>query len=245
MFGFSLITILISLGVFAGSLAFFETGRFLGIRSLRDDPDGEGVGTIEATLFALLGLLLAFTFSGAAARFDTRRQLVVDEANAIGTAYLRIDLLPPDAQGQMRERFKQYVDSRLEIYRKLSEESDTSSAEAHSKGLQTEIWSFAVAKSGQSSTTTAGMLLLPALNQMFDITTTRTMSRQMHPPEIIFLMLVALILVAAALVGFSTAKAKTRSWLHIILFSFVFALTFYVILDIEYPRMGLIRVDAI
>jgi uncharacterized membrane protein YagU involved in acid resistance len=88
------------------------------------------------------------------------------------------------------------------------------------------------------------MLLLPALNQMFDIATTRAMSRQMHPPMIIFIMLGFLVLSAAAIAGFGLAKAKTRSWIHLLLFAFVFAITFYVILDIEYPRLGLIRVDA-
>lgn len=70
-----------------------------------------GLGAVEAVTFGLLGLLLAFTFSGAAARLDTRRVQIVDEANALGTAWLRLDVLPPSAQPALRETFRQYTDS--------------------------------------------------------------------------------------------------------------------------------------
>jgi len=87
------------------------------------------------------------------------------------------------------------------------------------------------------------MLLLPALNQMIDITTTRAMAAEMHPPAIIFGMLFSLTLVAALLAGFAMGGGKSPSWLHMLGFAAVIAITAYVILDIEYPRRGLIRVD--
>jgi hypothetical protein len=65
-----------------------------------------------------IGLLIAFTFSGAAARFDARRHLVVEEADAISTAYLRLDVLPSDAQAQLRDKFRRYVETRRAVYRK-------------------------------------------------------------------------------------------------------------------------------
>jgi hypothetical protein len=80
---------------------------------------GGGFGTIEGSVLALLGLLIAFTFSGASARFDTRRQLIVEATNHIGTAYLRLDLLPAGAQPALRESFRRYVDARIEVNRKL------------------------------------------------------------------------------------------------------------------------------
>ena len=92
-------------------LILLEVGRRIGARRLAEDPMGAaaGVGTVEGAVFALFGLLIAFTFSGAAARFDTRRQLIIEETNAIGTAYLRLDLLPVDAQPGLREKFRRYV----------------------------------------------------------------------------------------------------------------------------------------
>src|SRR5262245_16132661 len=96
--------ILLAGSLFIGMLLLLETGRRLSLRQLAQEGAAEraGFGVIEGAVFALLGLLIAFTFSGAAARFDTRRQLVVEEANAIGTAYLRLDLLPATAQPQLR-----------------------------------------------------------------------------------------------------------------------------------------------
>jgi hypothetical protein len=89
------------------------------------------------------------------------------------------------------------------------------------------------------------MLLLPALNQMIDITTTRTMALQLHPPLIIFGMLFLVALASALLAGYAMAGGKDRKWLQVIAFALVIALTVYVILDIEFPRLGLIRVDAL
>ena len=88
------------------------------------------------------------------------------------------------------------------------------------------------------------MLLLPALNAMIDITTTRTIATQMHPPLIIFAMLGVLALVCSLLAGYAMAGGRSRSLVHSIGFAVVLTLTVYVILDIEYPRVGLIRVDA-
>ena len=89
------------------------------------------------------------------------------------------------------------------------------------------------------------MLLLPALNQMIDITTTRTATTLMHPPPIIFAMLAILALAASMLIGYSAAGSKTRNWLHIAGFAAIMTVTVYVIAEIEFPRLGLIRVDAI
>ena len=111
--------VLCALGLFLGMLILLEVGRRIGARRLAEDPEGAeaGVGTVEGAVFALLGLLIAFTFSGAASRVDTRRQLIVEETNNIGTAYLRLDLLPVEALPGLREKFRLYVDTRLEVYR--------------------------------------------------------------------------------------------------------------------------------
>lgn len=79
---------------------------------------------------------------------------------------------------------------------------------------------------------------------MFDITSTRAMATRMHPPPIIFAMLATLALAAATLVGYGMAGDRSRNWLHILGFAIVMALTIYVIIDLEYPRLGFIRIDA-
>ena len=96
--------IALSLTFFVTVLACLEIGFRFGKHADRIEHETahEGTSTIEAAVFALLGLLIAFTFGGATARLDARRQMIVQEANAIGTAYLRLDLLPPADQPDMR-----------------------------------------------------------------------------------------------------------------------------------------------
>jgi hypothetical protein len=242
-----LIAFSITFGLFLGMLFFLDIGRRIGVRRRAQDPEGAGagVGAVDGAVFALLGLLIAFTFSGAAARFDTRRALIVEEANAIGTAYLRLDLLPAGAQPALRDLFRRYVDSRLETYRKIPDYQAAKAEYDRSISLQGEIWSQAIAAGRlEGAPPAATMLLLPALNQMIDITTTRAMAVQTHPPIAIFAMLFGLALASALLAGYGMAGGKSRDWLHMLAFAMVLALTVYVIIDIEFPRLGLIRVDA-
>jgi hypothetical protein len=235
-------------GLFFGMFVFLETGRRIGAWRLSQDPEGarQGVGAVDGAVFALLGLLIAFTFSGAASRFDNRRQLIVEEANNIGTAWLRLDVLPPDAAAQLRELFRQYLDSRLATYRKLEDNIPAAEAELiHSLKLQDEIWKSAVAAGREGGIQPAEALLLSGLNAMFDIVTTRTAALRLHPPILIFAMLGGLALAAALLAGYGMAGSKSRSWIHIVCFAFVMATTVYVVVDIEYPRFGIVRVNAI
>ena len=170
---------LFAVGLFIGMLILLEIGRRIGVRRIARDPEGAqaGFGAIEGAVLALLGLLLAFTISGAGGRLDARRQLIVEETNAIGTAYLRLDMLPNAAQPALRENFRRYVDARLAVYRKLPDIAAAKEALAEANKLQGEIWRQSViASRAQDAHADAGKLLLPALNQMIDITTTRTMA---------------------------------------------------------------------
>ena len=238
---------LITLGLFVGMVALLEIGRRLGVRRIASDPEGAqaGTGAVDGAVFALLGLLIAFTFSGAATRFDERRALIVQEANDIGTAYLRLDLLPADAQPALRDLFRRYVASRLDVYRKLPDIEAARAELLRSNELQGEIWRQAVAAAGMNGAPpAANMLLLPALNQMIDITTTRTTAAAMHPPIVIFVLLGGLALIAALLAGYGMCGTKSRNWLHMVGFAASVAVAVYVVIDIEYPRLGLIRVDT-
>ena len=242
-----IVVLLFAMGLFVGMLTLLEVGRRIGARRLAEDPKGAevGVGAVDGAVFALLGLLIAFTFSGAASRFDTRRQLIIEETNDVGTAYLRLDLLPVDAQPGLREKFRQYLDARLEVYRKIPDMAAVNEEMAKANRLQVEIWRQSVAASrAPGAAAAAPLLLLPALNAMIDITTTRTMAMQIHPPVVIFALLFGLALASSLLVGYGMATSKTRNWLHMLGLAFVMAVSVYVILDIEYPRLGFIRVDS-
>jgi hypothetical protein len=238
---------LLTFGLFLGMLLCLEIGRRIGIRRLKDDSvtAAEGIGAADGAVFAVLGLLIAFTFSGATARFDSRRQLIVEETNDIGTAYLRLDLLHAAAQPALRESFRRYLDARIEAYRKFPDITAVRASLAKANELQGHIWRQAVAAiRAEGAPLAATLLLLPALNAMIDITTTRTMALQMHPPTVVFVMLFGLALAASLLAGYGMIGSKIRSRFHMLGFALVMAVAVFVILDIEYPRLGLVRVDA-
>jgi hypothetical protein len=235
-----------AMSLFLGMLLFLEVGRRLAIRERAKGSEKEppSIAAIEGAVFALFGLLLAFTFSGAVERFDKHRELIAEETNAIGTAYLRLDLLPKNAQPILRGLFGKYLDARLEVYRKLPDVEAAKAALTTSTHLQNEIWTQAVDASRLTdSQPDAAKLLLPALNTMIDITTTREMAANLHPPAIIFILLFALGLACSLLAGYGMA-ASPRSWPHILGFAAVTVVTVFVVLDIEYPRQGLFRADA-
>ena len=230
-----------------GMLLMMEIGRRAGRRRLTRDPEKglAGLGAIEGAVFGLFGLLIAFTFSGGAARFDSRRQLIAEECNDIGTAYLRVDLLPADAQPALRVLFRDYVDSRLAVYRKLPDIEAAKAELARSESLQSQIWTRAVAATREpGGHVDAARLLLPALNTMIDITTTRTMAARIHPPPVLYALLFVVGLGCALLAGCGTAEGRYRSWIHILAFTVIMGLSLLVILNLEYPRMGLIPLDA-
>jgi len=238
---FVLIAVSIALLLFVGLLGMIQLGRRLGQK--RDPKSArEGQAAAEGAVYALFGLLLAFSFSNAAERFDDRRVLIVNEANSIGTAYLRLDMLPAEAQPALRDGFRRYLDSRLLTYRKLPDVPAAREEFTRSLILQQELWRMAV-----ETVKTQGvppLILLPPLNEMFDLASTRVARTSTHPPNAIFAMLVALALVSAMLVGFRMAGDDRPSPVHTVVYAAVLSLVIYLVLDLEYPRLGFIRVDA-
>jgi len=241
------LNLFLTIALFAGMVVMLEIGRRIGVRRIAADPEGakSGTGAIDGAVFALLGLLIAFTFSGATSRFDERRNLIIEETNDVSTAYLRLDLLPASTQPALRELFREYLDARLETYQKMPDMKVAKVSFDRSIELQEDIWREAVAAAGmKEAPLAANTLLLPALNQMFDITNTRMMVMKKHPPLVIFVLLFGLALISALLAGFGMAHGKSRSWVHIIGFTLTMALAVNIIINIEYPRRGLIRLDS-
>jgi hypothetical protein len=243
---FVLVGLVLIFGLFAGTFFMVELGRRFGARRMSIDAEGAraGAGAVEGAVFGLMGLMIAFTFSGAAGRFDTRRNQLVDEANSIGTAWLRLDLVSPAAQPSLREKFRQYTDARLAAFRKVPDLSAAKAELDQANSLQSEIWREAVKACGETGTPSATMLLLPALNQMFDAATVRTMGTRVHPPLVIYLVLGVLLLAGALLAGYHMSEGKSRSWVHSLAFVGAIVLAFYVILDFEFPRVGIIRIHG-
>lgn len=241
-------------------LLLLEAGFRLGRRRAGAVAAG-GTGAMEAAVYGLLGLLLAFSFAGASGRLDQRRQLIVEEANAIGTAYLRLDLLPAADQPVQRRLFRQYLDSRLRVYALLPDGPAAEAEMEHTVALQNQIWSEAVQSSRSSEPSSVALLLLPALNQMIDCTTSRAVALRTHLPSLILFLLIAVALLSALLAGHSMgthaalaaadaslndapgAPAR-RSWLHTVVYALTITVTLYAVIDLDQPRSGLIQLQA-
>jgi hypothetical protein len=171
--------------------------------------------------------------------------MIADEANAIGTAYLRLDLLPAEAQPQLREDFRRYVRSRFSVYRAIPDAEAVRAELSKSGVIQNVIWTQAVAAVRCAGSPAIMTLVLSSVNEMINVTTTRTIALQAHPPRLIILLLGVTVLASALLVGHSLSAAGRASLIHLIVFVCVVTSAVYVILDFEYPRIGLIREDHV
>jgi hypothetical protein len=240
------VSILIVCGLTVGILLSIEVGYRFGRRRWTRVPETArmGASTLEGAIFGLMGLLIAFTFYGAGFRFDTRRTLVAEEANAIGTAYLRIDVLPENVQPAIRESFRKYVRSRLAVYEKIPDVEAVNAALDRSWALQRRIWEQAVMASREVGPAEKS-LVLQSLNAMIDITTVRTIALMTHPPLAVFVMLALAVVASSVLAGYSMSANGVRNWPYVLTFAIVAATALYVILDYEFPRVGLINVDAV
>ena len=224
-------------------VAGIEFGRRIRLRS-REEKFSSGLGVIDGAVFGLMALLLGFSFSGAVSRFDARRELIVQETNAIGTAWLRVDLLPEAAQPEIRDDFRAYLDARLAFYKDLGADRVKAGDElALSEKLQNKIWRESVVAAKQTSSAAVLTLVVGSLNEMIDITTTRFVALQTHPPMPMYVTLVLLALASSVIAGFGMGDTGKRPWLHTLVFAAALALTVYTIIDLEFPRVGIIRVD--
>jgi len=233
--------LVIAVALFVGLVVCLEAGFRLGAQRVKTLPNAhEGFGAIEGAVFGLFGLLLSLSFFGAASRLDSRRQLIVQEANAIASAYMRVDLLPNAEQPEVRRLFREYLDERVRIS-EMSNEAAALSEMHESEKLQQAIWSRAISATKEGAPGAA--LLISAVNQMIEIASAKAIAVQTHLPNFVFYFLIAAALFSGLVAGFGMARGQ-RNWLSVLAYASVVTLTMYVTVDMEYPRAGLIRIGA-
>lgn len=249
---FTLFAVAVTAAFFFGSLVLLNYGRFLGLRYLQRKGNIAGFAPTEGAVFALIGLLLAFSISGALQRWDDRRQLVVQEANAVATAYDRLALLEAAVAHDLQLKFKNYVLARIEFYRtphdfspwKDLEEIWPSEQQDKIEALKNSVWDTAVAACPTTNFRPACLPALTALNNAFEVGRLRLGALERHPPRIVYVVLFGLGLGGSLLAGFGMAAATVRSWVHMITFAGALAVALYVVSDMEFPRLGLVRVES-
>jgi hypothetical protein len=183
-------------------------------------------------------------FSGSAFRFVDRRDLIVTEANSIGTAYLRLDLLPAETQPSLRQLFRDYTDARIRGFQLIPDAQAWEQFD-QAKSLQKRIWHEAVAAGSRASSPPVLALVLEPINDMIDITSTHEAALYAHPPVIFYVLMVALAIVCSTLAGRSMASRRFGKNFYRITFAAMFAFTFMIMLDTEFPRAGFITVRGL
>jgi hypothetical protein len=248
---FQLFTAFVAIIFFASSLVLMNVGYRQGVRHLERNGDHSltGLGSIEAAVFALMGLLLAFAISGALERFDERRKLIT-EGNTISAVYRRLDMLDNDRKLDLKSKVKDYFGARLDLYREGIEFSLWQGAEIESpqyatklEKLRTEIWDSAIAACEATEIKLICAMLLPPLNDMYAAARSRDGANRRHPPHVVYATLFVLGLGSSFLAGVAMAAGKRKSWMHMVIFAAALGLALSVITDIEFPRLGFVRVN--
>jgi hypothetical protein len=222
---------------------FMMIASILGFKSRqRNKIEAENLGPVEGSLFALLGLLLAFTFSMAGSRYDTRRSVMIAEVNNIGTAVLRADMYDDSSRNAFRNDFKKYIEARIAYYDIVN--LKVIAAKELSSKYANALWKRAADLSKNPKYLSASNQMIPALNAMIDSTTIREASIQSKVPDIILLLLFVISIACGWLAGFEIPVSKRINWITVTVFSLLTTLVIYVILDLDQPRRGFINLDA-
>ena len=199
--------------------------------------------TILGSLLTLLGLLLAFTFSMAINYHGMRKDVIVQEANDIGTAILRADLYRDNERNLLRAEFKKYVDARVDYFNAGTNLEKVVAAQKLSVEIQQQLWDHATKFSKDSGYVIASMQMIPALNSMIDITTTRQYGNFVHLPDTITYLLFLLSCVCSFYIGYMFVGKKRFDWVMAMIFCLLTSLVVFVIFDLDRPRRGFIKLD--
>jgi hypothetical protein len=219
----------------------YEVGYRLG-RRWADTERGKSESVVwQAQVLALLGLLIAFSFGMAETRFETRRQIIVDEANAIGTTYLRAGFLGDPGGGELHRLLRSYVDARIEFYEAGTDRPRVLESLRTASRLQEQIWSRVEAAVRADPHAMAPSLLAQATNEMIDMEGSRRASVQQHVPWPVFAMLLVVAATGVALIGHSAGLDGARFWFGMIAMPLLIAAVITLIYDLDHPRLGLVR----
>jgi hypothetical protein len=204
----------------------------------------EHINLIQAAVLGLLALLLGFTFSLSIQRFDSRSEAVVDETNAIGTVYLRVQFLPASLRDDALKLMREYIDLRVQTATVTTVDTAQRAALLAKAGqVQGALWGHAVRGFGLEPNAEGVSLFARALNDMFDSFGRRNAGLDRHVPELVLLLMYAAMLMASGIIGVASGMGGNRPSIVSYIMIAMIVVVVYVILDLDRPRRGLIRVD--
>jgi hypothetical protein len=233
---YSLFQILIfSIVVLLGAI---EIGRWFGVRA---KPQGAGsVPTLEASILALLALMIGFTFAVALSRFEARRDGVLNEANAIGTTALRARLLPAPHSQDCLKLLRDYVQVRLDLTQKTSSPLDLKAALVRSNAIQEALWQQAKEVAAKNNGLVPTGLFIQSLNEMIDDHEKHLVAFISGVPNIVLIVLYTIAMVASAFAGYAAGVEAQRSRGPLYVAMALFIAVILLIQDLDRPTSGFI-----
>jgi hypothetical protein len=232
---------LIATGLVAGFVVAHEIGFWLGsLTRSADDAFDRQVALIRTSTGALVAFLVGFAFSGAASRFVDRVDIVVKEANALGTAYLRADVIAEPQRGELKAALKEYIADRVTL---LSREGhdQTEPLLAKVSGLHDRMWKSAVNATRDNAPLMA--VVLPPINEVIDLHSAHLAMARRHLPIPIMTLLLGTAAIGFGIVGFGNGRVARRFSVLDSVYGAVLAVALWMTIDLDYPGLGLIRVS--
>lgn len=220
-------------------LACHEVGFHLGRRVAKVDDDYKRrVDMIRTAILALVTFLIGFSFAGAGARFIDRQDMIVKEANAIGTAWLRAMLLPEPQRDQLQAELRQYTIDRMELLRSYDQET-IQRLLARAGEAQTRIWRIGMA--GVGTDREFANFMLPPLNDVIDLHSEHLSAARRHVPQPILIVIVITAAIGMAMIGYDNGLVRRRFFLLSTAFAVVSAASLWMTIDLDRPRHGFVR----
>lgn len=234
--------LLIAIGLFAALFFALEVGFRVGrsAKGSSDAPGGGQIGAVQGAVLGLLALLLGFSFGGAAARFLERQDLITIEANAIGTAYLRADMLDEPHRSALRTGLQRYTEHRIAVSPTLGRGLAPEVA-AECERLQGEIWRAAAA--GANAKPQSMVVVLPPVNEVFDVHSLRLAAGRKHLPILVLGLLFGSSLLAMFVMGYGSGFSGRRMELLNASLMTLIGIALWTTIDLDHPRAGLLQLS--
>jgi hypothetical protein len=220
----------------------FRVGRF--VQSNTDSEVKSLTGSIQASILGLLALLLGFTFSMSMQRYDNRSMALIDEANTIGTAILRIQLLPEQYRDKAVSLFHKYVGLRADIGQlDLTKTEERKKYNDKIANIQNKLWLLAISATEVDPRPVTTGAFTKSLNDVIDSQGKRNALLRMQVPEVVLLLLFVVFISSGGIMGYSAGLSGKRIFAPIVLVSTLITLIVFIIIDLDRPKRGLIQVD--
>lgn len=222
-----------------------ESGYRIGRRyGAANESSKTQINTIQASVLGILALLLGFTFSMSLQRFDSRSAAVIEEANAIGTTYLRAQLLPVSVRNEVQQLLRGYLDKRIEGGTiTLAHEAEREALREKANQDLDALWRYARLAAEEDRSPVRSALFIQALNELIDSFGRREGALTRHVPELVLLLLYGAFITTGCILGHAAGVAGDRMSFPTYLMVTLVVLLVFIIIDLDRPRRGFIQVD--